>query len=228
MKKLLVAILSIATIQVLPPSADAAPAASQARPGNKRSSTRSTNMMGRSNALKTAAQRLAIRSAGFGGLAPVFGGGGRNGLPKTQLDSFVRDSGMNPAIYGDEGSNGIPPFMEFTPQHRIERGISSSGLTTGHASSLAPAWGGDEFVDNEGTTQSGGSSGGGSPANWNGGGGGGGANLRGDMSGPGKRGGSRGQGEVGMNQNQPDVDNNGRPRRNDNMPFDMPENEDDD
>lgn len=93
------------------------------------------------------------------GLAPVFGGGGRNGLPQTRLDSFVKEAkGHAWHIYGDEGVYSIPPFMEFTPIHRIERGIlekRAAGITTGHGSSLPPAWGGDEFVDTEPFTQSG-------------------------------------------------------------------------
>lgn len=93
------------------------------------------------------------------GLAPVFGGGGRNGLPQTRLDSFVKEAGGHAwHIYGDEGVYSIPPFFEFTPIHRIERGITgrrASGITTGHGSPLPPSWGGDEFVDTEGFTQAG-------------------------------------------------------------------------
>ncbi len=76
----------------------------------------------------------------------------RNGLPETTLDSFVLQAkGNADAIYGDEGTVGLPPFGEpgFTPDHRIERGITgdrSKGLTTGHGSVLPAAWGGDEFV----------------------------------------------------------------------------------
>ncbi len=222
-RRLLAALLCIAAFQVVvAPPAEANALRSQARPGNIKSSSRKTNNLGRGRSVKTMAQRLAIQGAGFGGLAPVFGGGGRNGLPRTTMDSFVMQAGGSAnQIYGDEGANGKPPFDEFTPGHRIERGITSSGLTTGHASSLAPAWGGDEFVDSEGTTQSGGSSGGGSPANWRGSAGGSGANLRGDMAGsPAPIGGER-SAERGQDQNKTP----GQRRIEQGMPFDMGDDE---
>lgn len=93
------------------------------------------------------------------GLARVSGPRGRNGLPPTRLDSFVKEAGGHAwHIYGDEGTYSIPPFFEFSPIHRIERGINgprAAGLTTQHGSPLPPAWGGDEFVKTEGFTQSG-------------------------------------------------------------------------
>jgi len=93
------------------------------------------------------------------GLARVSGPRGRNGLPPTRLDSFVQQAGGQAwQIYGDEGTYSIPPFFEFDPSHRIERGITggrAAGLTTQHGSPLPPAWGGDEFVKTEGFTQSG-------------------------------------------------------------------------
>ncbi len=93
------------------------------------------------------------------GLARVSGPRGRNGLPPTRLDSFVKEAGGHAwHIYGDEGTYSIPPFFEFSPVHRIERGINgprAAGLTTQHGSPLPPAWGGDEFVKTEGFTQSG-------------------------------------------------------------------------
>ncbi|MCC7532210.1 MAG: hypothetical protein IT342_27145 [Candidatus Melainabacteria bacterium] len=93
------------------------------------------------------------------GLARVSGPRGRNGLPPTRLDSFVKEAGGHAwHIYGDEGTYSIPPFFEFSPIHRIERGITgarAAGITTQHGSPLPPAWGGDEFVDTEGFTQSG-------------------------------------------------------------------------
>lgn len=93
------------------------------------------------------------------GLAKVSGPRGRNGLPPTNLDSFVFEAGGHAwHIYGDEGTYSIPPFMEFSPIHRIERGIMgprAAGLTTQHGSPLPPAWGGDEFVKTEGFSQSG-------------------------------------------------------------------------
>jgi hypothetical protein len=69
------------------------------------------------------------------------GGGLR--LPQTGLDSFVHQARMNynaDLIYGDEGTYGPPPYNHFTPMHFIERGIRSSGLTTGHPSDAPSAW----------------------------------------------------------------------------------------
>jgi hypothetical protein len=64
-------------------------------------------------------------------------------LPPTQLTSLVRDSGMNDAIYGDEGTDGLPPYYGFDESHRIEQGMLGSGvgLTTGHRSDAPEAWG---------------------------------------------------------------------------------------
>lgn len=74
-------------------------------------------------------------------LDKVFGGG-TAALPPTRLDSFVRNAGgAADQIYGDEGSSSIPPFFGFETSHRIERGIHSTGLTTGHQSNLPEAWG---------------------------------------------------------------------------------------
>ena len=63
---------------------------------------------------------------------------GQYSLPRTQLDSFVQNSGYNPMIYGDEGTDGPPPFDNFL---YINDGISSGGLTTGHKSDAPSAWG---------------------------------------------------------------------------------------
>jgi hypothetical protein len=77
----------------------------------------------------------------------------RNGLPPTRMDSFVYEARENAdAIYGDEGVDDIPPFMGFTPDHRINAGIlatNNEGLTTGHSSLLPNAWGGDEYTGAE-------------------------------------------------------------------------------
>lgn len=89
------------------------------------------------------------------GLAPVIGGGG---LPPTTLDSFVVQAGGNAdLIYGDEGTDDIPPFFGYDQSHRINAGISgdNSGLTTNHGSVLPNATGGDEFVQTEAWTMSG-------------------------------------------------------------------------
>ncbi|MBU6450165.1 MAG: hypothetical protein KGS72_00185 [Cyanobacteria bacterium REEB67] len=73
-------------------------------------------------------------------------------LPPCNMDSFVYQSGMSDAIYGDEGVGGPPPMMGFSQGSRIASGLygqNSAGLTTGHGSYLPDAWGADEFVDNE-------------------------------------------------------------------------------
>lgn len=63
-------------------------------------------------------------------------------LPETKLDSFVRQAGgMAELIYGDEGVFDIPPFFGFDTSHRINTGIHSGNLTTGHPSNLPEAWG---------------------------------------------------------------------------------------
>jgi hypothetical protein len=61
----------------------------------------------------------------------IFGGK----LPETKLDSFVHKSGYNEMIYGDEGTDGPPPFSSFST-------IQSGGVsaTTGHPSDAPSAW----------------------------------------------------------------------------------------
>jgi hypothetical protein len=57
-------------------------------------------------------------------------------LPKTTLDSFVARSGYNDFIYGDEGTEGPPPYSSFGT-------IGSGGVqaTTGHSGGGLPsAW----------------------------------------------------------------------------------------
>lgn len=66
---------------------------------------------------------------------------GLKDLPPTRLDSFVRNSGYNDRIYGDEGTEGPPPYFGFDSGSRIERGIFSGGLSTGHRSDAPSAWG---------------------------------------------------------------------------------------
>ena len=71
------------------------------------------------------AARLLTRTAQ---LDKVYGGGLGN-LPPTRLDSFVKNAGGNAeTIYGDEGTESIPPLFDFDS---INSGITSSGLTTG-------------------------------------------------------------------------------------------------
>ncbi len=87
---------------------------------------------------------LLSQSSGVGAM--------RNGLPATNMDSFVYQSGLSESIYGDEGVNGPPPFSGFQPENRINAGIfgqRDQGLTTGHGSLLPDAWGGDEFIGPE-------------------------------------------------------------------------------
>ena len=72
--------------------------------------------------------------AGFGALT-------NQGLPVTNLDSFVAQAGgQAELIYGDEGTDGPPPYDDFTPEHYINTGIHDD-LTTGHQSGLPSAWG---------------------------------------------------------------------------------------
>lgn len=78
---------------------------------------------------------------------------GRGGLPPTRMDSFVFNAGGRAnQIYGDEGADSLPPYEEFTREHRINEGIVADrdvGLTTGHGSYLPDAWGNDEFLGAE-------------------------------------------------------------------------------
>jgi hypothetical protein len=90
----------------------------------------------------------------LGGLDNLIGGtGSYNGLPGTNMDSFVYQSMLNgtaDSIYGDEGSDSIPPINTgFIYADRINNGIwgsNAAGLTTGHGSYLPSAWGYDEFI----------------------------------------------------------------------------------
>jgi|AGTN01.2.fsa_nt_gi hypothetical protein len=90
--------------------------------------------------------------AGFGNtsIAPAVGGGA---LPPTRMDSFVFNAGGRAyQIYGDEGARALPPYEEFTKDHRINEGIVAdrdAGLTTGHGDYLPDAWGNDEFLGEE-------------------------------------------------------------------------------
>lgn len=143
--------LSIVALAITATAPANAQVASQARPGSFGNTSATTNNYRRANSVYTTSQRLPnVRMAGLGGLASIHGRTGRNGLPVTRLDSFVLNAGgAAEMIYGDEGSDGPPPYFEFTAAHRIQRGIqgNSAGLTTGHGSYLPCAWGGDEYVD---------------------------------------------------------------------------------
>ena len=97
-------------------------------------------------------QPLAVPTA-LARVTPKIGMQGKNGLPPCQMDSFVHNAGgMADLIYGDEGTDGPPPYSSFTAIHRIEAGIfgdTREGLTTGHATNLPSAWGNDEFLGAE-------------------------------------------------------------------------------
>jgi hypothetical protein len=91
------------------------------------------------------AQRLTITVGGSNSSS--------SGLPPTNLDSFVYQSGYNTNIYGDEGDVDIPPLNSFQKDNRINAGINgqnAAGLTTGHGSYMPDAWGADEFLSSPG------------------------------------------------------------------------------
>jgi len=87
-----------------------------------------------------------------------------NGLPPTTMDSFVYEAkDQAEHIYGDEGTDGLPPYYGFDYVHRINNGISGqrdAGLTTGHGSYLPSAWGADEFIAPPGEMSQSGTNGG--------------------------------------------------------------------
>lgn len=102
---------------------------------------------------RTTRQRATFIPTRTAGLAPVFGPRSRNGLPPCNLDSFVYEAKEHAEhIYGDEGTEGPPPYYGFTQAHRINTGIMENrdrGLTTGNGSLMPDAWGGDEFIGAE-------------------------------------------------------------------------------
>jgi hypothetical protein len=153
---LALSVVALASIAIEPASAQVA--ASQGSTGTFGNTSRTTNNFRRANSVFTTSQRLpGVRPTGLGGLAQINGPRGRNGLPQTSLDSFVLNAGgAAEQIYGDEGTDGPPPYDEFTAGHRIQAGIqgNAAGLTTGHGSYLPCAWGGDEFVDGPEFSQS--------------------------------------------------------------------------
>ena len=81
-----------------------------------------------------------------------------------RLDGFAREAkGHAEHIYGDEGTNGIPPYFGFSHPHRINTGINDdrdAGLTTGHGSYMPEAWGADEFIAPPGEWSNSGANGG--------------------------------------------------------------------
>ncbi len=149
-KQLATSLALVSTLALLTLPAHAQPQFVQGKTGDFGRSSHKTNNYRFPNSANTMNQRLPrVPQAGLGGLAPIFGGGGRNGLPNTSMDSFVLNAGGSAdQIYGDEGTDGPPPFSEFTTEHRINTGIQgqrAAGLTTGHGSMMPDAWGGDEF-----------------------------------------------------------------------------------
>ena len=95
---------------------------------------------GNSNLTGTQAGGLHLNTTTYTSLDQVYGQG--QALPPTVMDSFVYNAaGSADLIYGDEGTTSIPPFFGFDESHRINAGITSGGLTTGHASGLPEAWG---------------------------------------------------------------------------------------
>lgn len=132
---------------------------SSAATGDRRHETNTTTNVahsGPSYSLPTVSQAAAtLAPVHLGNLTRTYGrpSGTVRGLPPCTMDSFVRNAeGMADLIYGDEGTDGPPPFQEFDAIHRIDAGIfgdRNKGLTTGHRSHLPSAWGNDEFLGAE-------------------------------------------------------------------------------
>lgn len=147
----------------LPAYADAY--SSQGAPGEFGNTSGTTNNFRREDSFGTTNQRLPdLQQTTTAILSPISGPTGRNGLPMTSTDSFVLNSaGEAESIYGNEGTDGLSPYFEFTPDHRIERGITGAraeGLTTFHGSLLPSATGNDEFIGGTEWLQAGRSGGG--------------------------------------------------------------------
>lgn len=122
-------------------------------------STASTGFMGYNNHATSGSNYGASRRTGtnaVGGLKstsssrPVAGGGkapgnlalkqfnGKQTLPPTRLNSFVRQGGD--AVFGGDGDY-LPRFNTFTPDHRIERAMEQNpNLTTNHKIGSPSAW----------------------------------------------------------------------------------------
>jgi len=116
--------------------------AAQGTPYNTTNLTYYNTAAGSSNL--TGNQSTVTLPTGFGQLANVPGG-----LPETRLDSLVVDSGYSDLIYGDEGTDGPPPYYGFDDSHYIYHGMSvDTGLTTGHATALTTSWGWTNTMSN--------------------------------------------------------------------------------
>ncbi len=115
---------------------------SAGNPGATERKSKQTANLTRTDAQKTETQRVYLPQAGFGVLSPaVPGGGGRNNLPDTRLDSFVLNSGgRGELVFGGEGDSGPPPFSGYGMEHRIGPGLNP-GLSTGHGSLMPSSQG---------------------------------------------------------------------------------------
>ncbi|MBS1954368.1 MAG: hypothetical protein JST89_09280 [Cyanobacteria bacterium SZAS-4] len=114
--------------------------ASSGASGNYGNSSSSQPRTAQPRPRDTGAQRVRLAPATSAILDRTFGRLGF--LPPTSMESFVRNSaGAADLIYGDEGTDGPPPFEGFDQSHRINSGIYTPGLTTGHRSALPEAWG---------------------------------------------------------------------------------------
>lgn len=136
--------------------------AAQGDYGRRGSSTSNQSNKSVNRTYRTGPQSSTLVPTQTGLLAGIYGAVGMNFLPPTRMDSFVHEAGASAElIYGDEGTNGPPPYLEFAKEHRIGagiKGVRSAGLTSGYSSHLPDAWGGDEFVkgpefDNSGSGQ---------------------------------------------------------------------------
>jgi hypothetical protein len=79
----------------------------------------------------------------FAQLDKVYGRTLPQQLPQARFNSFVRQAGGNAErIFGDDGGSGVPPMSGYTDMSRINAGINSPGLTTGHHDDSLPPAGG--------------------------------------------------------------------------------------
>lgn len=110
--------------------------------GNWYGSARSTGNQG--NSLKLSPSASSSPQPG-GGSAPgniALKQQGKSTLPPTRLESFVKNSGMSDAIYGDEmdPQTMVSKYFSFDQSHRIETGMNAPDLTTNHRISGPSAW----------------------------------------------------------------------------------------
>lgn len=143
--------LAVLLVMLLNSPAFAAPGSdSRAVTGNRSNTSRrstSGNWYGKARA--TSNQGTTLRLNPSASSSPLQGGRapgnialmqqGKSVLPPTRLESFVKNSGMNDAIYGDEGVL-LPEYKNFTQEHRIETGMNMPDMTTNHRISGPSAW----------------------------------------------------------------------------------------